>query len=103
MEQQWKQNQHQLSEEEFVNTVNFFHDFRKPELEGKSDEATSRDYNDNGTGLSQENEDEAEGNFEEIYHLANNHPTSHCKGKTIRKCRHKLQQRTGCNHRSRKE
>jgi hypothetical protein len=31
-EQQWNQNQPQISEGEFVNLVNFFHDFRKPEL-----------------------------------------------------------------------
>ncbi len=31
VEQQWKQNQHEVSEEEFVNTVNFFYELQEPE------------------------------------------------------------------------
>jgi hypothetical protein len=86
-EQQWKQNRHQILEEEFVNAVNFFHDFRKPELKEKSGGATSRNYNNDDRGLSQVNEDENENNFEEIYHFTSNHPMSLSKRKTIRICR----------------
>jgi hypothetical protein len=100
IEQQWKQNQHQISEKEFVNTINFFHDFWKPELKGKTGEATSKNYDNDDRDWSQENEDKTEGNLKEIYHLTTNHPTRHSKRKNIRICWHKLQQRTGCNHKS---
>jgi hypothetical protein len=33
IEQQWEQNQQQISEEEFTDTVNFFHKIREPKLE----------------------------------------------------------------------
>jgi hypothetical protein len=33
VEQQWEQNQQQISEEEFINTDNFFHEFWEPKLE----------------------------------------------------------------------
>jgi hypothetical protein len=89
--------------DDFVNTVNFFHNFRKPELDGKLSKATSRNSNDDDKDLSQENKDETGGDFEEVYQLTNNHPTSHLRRKTIRICRHKLQRRTGCNHRSEKK
>ncbi len=46
IEQQWKQDQHQISEKEFVNAINFFHNFWKPELKGKTGEATSKNYDD---------------------------------------------------------
>lgn len=102
-EQQWKQNQHQLSGDEFVNAFNFFHDFRKPELKGKLSKATSRNSDNDNEDSSQENEDETEGDLEEVFHLTNNNPISHLRRKTIRIRRHKLQRRTVCNHRSEKK
>ncbi len=98
MEQQWEQNQHQLSGDDFVNTVNFAHNFRKPELEGKRSKVNSRNYDDDNENSNQDKEEETEHDFEEIYHLTNNHLTSQLRRKTISLCRHKLQGRTGCNH-----
>jgi RNase H-like domain found in reverse transcriptase len=97
--QQWKQNKHQLSGDDFVNT-NFFHDFRKLELDKKWDKVTSRNSDVDNEDSSQENEDETEGDFKEVYHLTNNHLTSYSRTKTIRIFWHKLQRKTGCNHRS---
>jgi hypothetical protein len=98
-EQQWKQNQRQISEEEFVNMVNFFHNLRKPELERKWSNVNLRDSDDDDENSDQENEDEAENDFKEIGHLTTNHPTSQLRWKTISLCRHKLQGRTGCRPR----
>jgi len=95
IKQQWEQNQHQLLGNDFVNTVNFFHNFRKPELERKRSKVTSRNSDDNDENSNQENEDETENDFEEIYHLTNKYLTSHLRRKTISLCRHKLQGRTG--------
>jgi hypothetical protein len=61
MEQQWKQNQQQLSEEEFIN--NFFHDLKKPELEEILTKATTRNYDDDDKDSIQGNKDETGGNF----------------------------------------
>jgi hypothetical protein len=90
-EQQWKQNQQQLSEEEFINMVNFFHDFKKPELEEILSKATTRNYDDDDKDSIQENKDETEGNFGEVFHLNNDHLTGHLRRKTIGFYRHKLQ------------
>jgi hypothetical protein len=110
IEQQWKQNQQQTSEEEFVDMVNFFHKTRKLELERQWSSINSRDFEDNDENSEsdensdQENKDEAENNFEEnnfeeICRLTNSHPTNQSKRKSIRLCRHKLQGRTGCRPR----
>jgi len=40
VEQQWKQNQHEVSEEEFVNTVNFF--YKLQELEQKKERGDTK-------------------------------------------------------------
>ncbi len=66
-----------------MNTVNFAHNFRKPELERKRSKVTSRNYNDDNENSNQDNEEETEHDFEEIYHLTNNHLTSQLRRKTI--------------------
>ena len=40
VEQQWKQNQHEVSEEKFINTVNFF--YKLQELEQKKERGDTK-------------------------------------------------------------
>ncbi len=99
-EQQWKQNLHQLSGDDFVNTINFFHNIRKPELGGRSNKYTTRKPNGDNRDQSQENKDEAQDDFEEVNNLSSNHQACHSRRKAIELCRHKLQWRMVCNHKN---
>jgi hypothetical protein len=63
-EQQWKQNQQQLLGEDFVNTMNFFHNVRKPELRERWNQYFRGKPNSNNENQNQEKEDNTEDNFE---------------------------------------
>jgi hypothetical protein len=87
IEQKWEQNQQQILEEEFVDTINFFCKFREPELEEERSNVNSRDYKGNDENSEQPNEDETGNYFEEIGRLTT-------RRKSISLCRHKLQGKT---------
>ncbi len=97
-EQQWKQNQHQLLEEDFVNEINFFHNIRKSELRETSSHQTTEKLDDNHEDQNQEDEERAEDDLEELDNLICTHKAGNPRRKAIKLCRHKLQRRTFCNH-----
>jgi hypothetical protein len=103
IEQQWKQNQQQISEEEFTDTVNFFHKIREPKMERKWDSINSGYSESNEenqeTDESSENEDETKDNLEDLYCLNGSQPANQPRRKSISLCRHKLQGRTRCKTR----
>jgi hypothetical protein len=104
VEQQWEQNQHEIPEEEFVNTVNFFYELQEPEH--------NQDWGNTNSGYHQitenyretdgtsEDEDRPEYDLDDLLHFSDNRPTYQPKRKSISLCRHKLQGRTGCRSRS---
>ncbi len=99
IEQQWQQNQHELSEEEFVQALNFLCNLQKP-AEIKPWSTTSETFNDTYEALTDdeditEDSDEHEGDFENLLHLDNDQPTNLKKRKNVSLCRHKLQGQTG--------
>jgi len=105
--QQWRLNQHQLLEGEFINAVNFFHNIQNPELsetpipqmtnqgteklhdiheeQGQEDEEEVED------DLKEINNLEFEDDLEEINNLLCTHRSSNPRRKTIKLCQHKLQ------------
>jgi hypothetical protein len=104
IEQQWQQNQHEISEEEFVHTLNFLCDLQKPG-NGKHVGNTTRAFNDNYEDLTEVNEnaedgDKLESNFEDLGHIGNDQPTNSKKRKSVSLCWHKLQERA--SYRSRR-
>jgi len=102
VEQQWKQNQHEISEEEFVHTVNFFHELQEPEHSKDWDDLHSGYHeiteNNTETDDRSEGEDESGYDLKDLYHLSNDQPIP-IKRKGISLCRHKLQGRTRCRSR----
>jgi hypothetical protein len=107
IEQQWQQNQHEISEEEFVHTLNFLCDLQKPGNE-KHVGNTTRAFNDNYEDLPKVNEDaedgdELESDFEDLGHIGNYQPTNSRKRKSVSLCRHKLQERAGYRSRRGKQ
>jgi hypothetical protein len=98
MEQQWKQNQHQLPEEDFVNALNFFHNIRKSELRETSSHQTTEKLNDNHEDQNQEDKERAKDDVKEFYNLICTHKARNTRRKAIKLCWHKLQQRTFYNH-----
>jgi hypothetical protein len=56
VEQQWQQNQHEISEEEFVHTINFLHKLQKPENKEPLSN-TNGGFNDHTEGTSESNDD----------------------------------------------
>ncbi len=104
-EQQWKLNQHQLLEEEFVNAVNFFHNIQNSELsEDSSHQTTPPDtekLNDNHEDLTQGEKEEVKDDLEEVDNLIGTHKSGTSRRKSIRLCQHKLQRRALCHHKHR--
>ncbi len=100
VKQQWKQNQHELLEEEFVDTVNLFYKLQEPEH--------NQDWGNTNSGYHQitenypetsstlEDEDEPEYDLDDLLHFSEDRPTSQPKRKSISLCRHKLQGRIRC-------
>jgi hypothetical protein len=103
VEQQWKQNQHEILEEEFVHTVNFFHELQEPEHSKDWDDLHSGYHeiteNNTETDDRSEGEDESGYDLKDLYHLSNDQPIPRTKRKGISLCRHKLQGRTRCRSR----
>jgi hypothetical protein len=94
IEQQWEQNQQQILEEEFINTVNFFPEFREPKLERKwgiinSGYSESNEQNPE-TDRSSEHKDDTKDDLEDLYCLNDRQPTNQPR---------RLQGRTRCRTR----
>jgi hypothetical protein len=104
LEQQWQQNQHEISEEEFVHTINFLCRLQEPKTREHLSNTTGgvdKIYeNPPETNDDSENEDEPESNFGYLDHLSDEQPTYPMKRKSVSLCRHKLQGRTGYRSRS---
>jgi hypothetical protein len=96
LEQQWQQNQPEMSEEEFVHTINFLHRLQEPETKeplsntyGGFNEITE---DTSETDYSSENEDDTESGFRPLSHLCNERPIQQARRKSLSLCRHKLQE-----------
>ncbi len=100
VEQQWEQNQQELPEEEFINTVNFFYELQEPEHKKNWGDTNSRhlDITENypETDSNSEDEDEPEYNLDNLFQLSDDQLTYQTRRKSISLCRHKLQGRTRC-------
>jgi len=104
IEQQWQQNEREISEEEFIHTLNFLYDFQKPARTESSDDKP-RHFNANNEGLTDVEDftgdrDEPEDEFEDLPQLDNDQPSYLSKRKHVSLCRHKLQKRANCQSRS---
>jgi hypothetical protein len=103
IEHQWRQNQHELSGEEFVQAWNFLNNPQKP--------ATDRPWRNTFEVLNNayenptddediaEDSDEHENDFENLLPLKDDQPTN-LKRKDVSLCRHKLQRRPGYRSRT---
>jgi hypothetical protein len=104
VKQQWEQNQHEILEEEFVSTVNFFHELQEPEHNQDWDNTNSgyhqiiEDYTE--ADDTSEDKDGPEYDLDDLLHFSNDRMTYQTKRKSICLCRHKLQGRTECRSRS---
>jgi len=104
IEQQWQQNQHELSEEEFVHALNFLCDLQKPaKIKPLAD--TLETFNNNYEDLSDiedttKDSDKPESKFKDLLHHDDDQPINPRKRKSVSLCRHKLQGRTGYRSRT---
>jgi hypothetical protein len=109
IEQQWQQNQHEISEEEFVHNLNFLCNLQKP-ANGKQLGNNPETFNDNYEDLTEVKVEEAtvdryelESDFEDLLHIDNDQPINPRKRKSVSLCQHKLQGRTGYRSRGRRQ
>ncbi len=107
IEQQWQQNQHELSREEFVQAWNFLNNLQKPaknEPWSNTFEAYNNAY-ENPTDDEDiaEDSDEHEDDLKNLLHLNDDQPTNLKKRKDVSLCRHKLQRRPGYRSRTWKQ
>jgi hypothetical protein len=109
IEQQWQQNHHEISEEEFVNTLNFLCNFQKP-ANGKQLSNNQETFNDDYEDLTEvkvegatEVRYEIDSDFEDLLHPDNGQPINPRKRKSVSLCRHKLQGRTSYQSRGRRQ
>jgi hypothetical protein len=104
VEQQWLQNRHEISEEEFVHTINFLCGIQEPKPKEQLSHTTGgfdKIYEDPPEADDDsENEDESENDFGYLNQFNNEQPTYNMRRKSVSLCRHKLQGRTGCQSRS---
>jgi hypothetical protein len=107
VEQQWQQNQHEITEKEFVHTINFLCGLQKPGNEGHFSNNTRRvdeSYEDAPEDDDDsENEDESKSDCGDLDQINDAKPTNPFRRKSISLCRHKLQGRTGYRSRSWKQ
>ena len=100
IQQQWEQNQHEISEEEFISTLNFLHELQEPEHDQDWDNLNSGDHRTTEDHLetddTSEDEDEVEYDLDNFLYFSNDQTTYQPKRKNISLCRHKLQRRLGC-------
>jgi hypothetical protein len=106
VEQQWQQNQHELSEEEFVNTINFLHGLQKPEdneplsnTNGGCNKATEGTAKYDDSSEDDNDESDTESSSGTLSHYCQTRPFQQARRKNISLCRHKLQRGTGCQTR----
>jgi len=103
IEQQWQQNQNEISEEEFVHTLNFLCDLQKPSKTKPFDDTHTtfdRSYESlTDVADSTDDSEEPEDEFEDLLQLDNGQPIYLSKRKNVCLCWHKLQGRTGCRSR----
>jgi hypothetical protein len=97
MEQQWQQNQHEISEEEFVHTIKFLHRLQEPKTKEPLSN-TNGGFNEITEDTSEadddsENKDNPERGFRPLSHACNEHPIQQTRRKSLSLCRHKLQGR----------
>jgi len=92
VEQQWEKSQHEISEEEFVNTVNFFYELQEPEHKKDWGDTNSGYHeiaeNNPETNGNSEDEDKPEYELEDLYHLSDGQLTCQTRRKSISLCRH---------------
>jgi len=107
IERQWQQNQHEISEEEFVHTLNFFCDLQKTKSGqhlGNTTRAINNNYKDfTEVNENMEDEDEPKSDFGDLEQIGEDQLTNPRKRKSVSLCRHKLQGRTGYRSRSWKQ
>jgi hypothetical protein len=100
IQQQWEQNQQEISEEEFISTINFLHELQEPEQAQDWDNLNSGDHwiteDHLETDDTSEDEDEVEYDLDSSLHFGNDQMTYQPKRINISLCRHKLQRRLGC-------
>ncbi len=97
MEQQWQQNQGDISEEEFVHTLNFFCNLQSPDRTKFSDNNQER-FNGNYDDLTdiedfKGNGDDTEDEYEVLPQIDYQQPRQFNKRKQVSLCRHKLKNR----------
>jgi len=97
VEQQWQQNQHEISEEEFVHTIKFLHGLQEPKTKEPLSN-TNGGFNEITEDTSEadddsENKDNPERGFRPLSHACNEHPIQQTRRKNLSLCRHKLQGR----------
>jgi hypothetical protein len=95
IEQQWQQNRNEISEKEFVCTLNFLYDLQKPTKIQPFDD-TIETFNDIYEDLTDDEDsagdsDEPKGEFKDLLQLDKDQPTYLNKRKNVSLCRHKLQ------------
>jgi hypothetical protein len=97
VEQQWQQNQHEISEEEFVHTINFLCGLQEPKNKehlSNTTEGVDESYEDlPEADDNSENEDEPGSDFGDLDQIGDAQPTNPMRRKSL--CRHKLQGTTG--------
>ncbi len=98
VEQQWQQNQHEISEDEFVHTINFLHGLQEPETKEPLSN-TNGGFNEitedtSETDDDSDNKDDTE-RFKPLSHLCNERPIQLARRKSLSLCRHKRQRRIG--------
>jgi hypothetical protein len=107
IQQQWQQNQNEISEEEFVHTLNFFCGLQEPINEqhlGNTNRAINNNYEDlTEADEDTEDEDELESDFGDLEQIGDEQPTNLRRRKSISLCRYKLQGRTGYRSKSWKQ
>jgi hypothetical protein len=85
IEQQWQQNQHEISEEEFVHILNFLCNLQKPANKrhlGDTPETFNHNYNDlTDIVEATEDRDELESDFEDLLQLDDDQPINPRKRK----------------------
>jgi hypothetical protein len=107
VEQQWQQNQHEMTVKEFVHTINFLCGLQKPRNEGPFSNNTGRvnesykDPPEDDDDL--DNEDKSESDFGDLDQISDEQPTNPIRRKSISLCRHKLQGKTGYRSKSWKQ
>jgi len=104
-EQQWQQTRHQIQEEEFISAMNLFHNLQNLQMGDKSEVPmapleTNQSQENHGTETFN---DSGDSEFEEQSSTRIcTHKVAKTRRRTVKLCRHNLQQRQFCRHKPRK-